>query len=73
MKKHDKKKKKKMSEEEDEALEDIEEDVNALFGGEELILKSFKEKARVIFEAAINSKITEIKKTLEIQYMKNSR
>jgi hypothetical protein len=46
---------------------DIEEDVNALLGGEELS-EEFKEKAKVIFEAALNSKITEIQEALEIQY-----
>jgi len=46
---------------------DIEEDVNALLGGEELS-EEFKEKARVIFEAALTSKIKEIQETLEIQY-----
>ena len=55
---------------EEEALEDgvdIEEDVNALLGGEELS-EEFKEKARVIFEAALNSKISEIQEALELQY-----
>jgi len=46
---------------------DIEEDVNALLGGEELS-EEFKEKARVIFEAALTSKIKEIQETLEVQY-----
>ena len=46
---------------------DIEEDVNALLGGEELS-EEFKEKAKVIFEAAINAKITEIKNSLEEQH-----
>jgi len=57
-----------VSEEEvtEEAI-DIEEDVNALLGGEELS-EEFKEKARVIFEAALTSKIKEIQETLEIQY-----
>jgi len=57
---------------EDESVEktseyDIEEDVNALLGGEELS-EGFKEKAKTIFEAAINSKIAEIKEALEVQY-----
>ena len=54
---------------EDEVTEeiDIEEDVNALLGGEELS-EEFKEKARVIFEAALTSKIKEIQESLEIQY-----
>ena len=46
---------------------DIEEDVNALLGGEELS-EEFKEKAKTIFEAAINAKVAEIKETLEAQY-----
>jgi len=46
---------------------DIEEDVNALLGGEELS-EEFKEKAKTIFEAAINAKVAEIKETLEVQY-----
>jgi len=46
---------------------DIEEDVNALLGGEELS-EEFKEKAKVIFEAALNSKVKEIQETLELQY-----
>ena len=45
----------------------IEEDVNALLGGEELS-EEFKEKAKVIFEAAITAKLTEIQATLEEQY-----
>ena len=55
---------------EEEVLDDgidIEEDVNALLGGEELS-EEFREKAKVIFEAALNSKIKEIQETLEAQY-----
>ena len=55
------------SEEVTEETVDIEEDVNALLGGEELS-EEFKEKARVIFEAALTSKIREIQETLEVQY-----
>ena len=55
------------SEEVTEETVDIEEDVNALLGGEELS-EEFKEKARVIFEAALTSKIKEIQETLELQY-----
>jgi len=55
------------SSEDDVEEVDIEEDVNALLGGEELS-EEFREKARVIFEAALNSKIKEIQETLEIQY-----
>ena len=45
----------------------IDDDVNALLGGEELS-EEFKEKAKVIFEAALNSKVKEIQETLEVQY-----
>ena len=52
--------------EEEEVLEtyDMEDDVNALLGGEELS-EEFKEKAKTIFEAAINSKVSEIKARLD--------
>jgi hypothetical protein len=43
---------------------DIEEDVNALLGGEELS-EEFREKAKTIFEAAVTAKVSEIKKRLE--------
>jgi hypothetical protein len=69
-KKENSKKKSKKSEEDDEDMKegfDIEEDVNALLGGEELS-EGFKEKAKVIFEAALKSKIGEIKEALEVQY-----
>ena len=46
---------------------DIDEDVNALLGGEELS-EEFREKAKIIFEAALNSKVKEIQEALEIQY-----
>ena len=46
---------------------DIEEDVNALLGGEDLS-EEFKEKARTIFEAALKSKIAEATEVLESQY-----
>ena len=46
---------------------DIEEDVNALLGGEELS-EEFREKAKVVFEAALNSKVAEIQEALEVQY-----
>jgi hypothetical protein len=45
----------------------MEEDVNALLAGEELS-EEFQEKARTIFEAAINSKVAGIKEELEQQY-----
>ena len=54
--------------EEEETVEyNVEEDVNALLGGEELS-EEFKEKAKTIFEAAINAKVAEIKEGLEAQY-----
>jgi hypothetical protein len=46
---------------------DIEEDVNALLGGEELS-EDFKAKAKTIFEAAITAKVAEVKEALEAQY-----
>jgi hypothetical protein len=46
---------------------DIEEDVNALLEGEELS-EEFQEKARTIFEAALRTKVSEIKETLENHY-----
>ena len=46
---------------------DIEEDVNALLEGEELS-EEFQEKARTIFEAAIKSKVSEIKENLQTAY-----
>ena len=54
-------------EEETVAEYDVEEDVNALLGGEELS-EDFKEKAKTIFEAAINAKVAGIKEELEAQY-----
>jgi hypothetical protein len=46
---------------------DMDEDVNALLGGEELS-EEFREKAKVVFEAALNSKVKEIQDVLESQY-----
>jgi hypothetical protein len=56
-------------EEEDEMKEeyDVEEDVNALLAGEDLS-EEFQEKARTIFEAAIRSKVAEIKEELQSSY-----
>jgi len=57
-------------EEGDEVVEeqyDIEEDVNALIEGEELS-EEFKEKAKTIFEAAIISRVNQVKESLEAQY-----
>jgi len=73
-----KKGKKKDEDEEDEEDEDdeeegmkeefdIEEDVNALLEGEDLS-EEFQEKARTIFEAALVSKVYDIKEALEKQY-----
>ena len=60
--------KKKMKKEESEVEEyNIEDDVNALLGGEELS-EDFKAKAKTIFEAAINSKVAEIRATIEEEY-----
>jgi len=60
--------KKKMKKEEAEVEEyNIEDDVNALLGGEELS-EDFKAKAKTIFEAAINSKVAEIRATIEEEY-----
>jgi hypothetical protein len=46
---------------------DIEEDVKALLEGEDLS-EEFQEKAKTIFEAAINSKVAQVQKSLEEQY-----
>jgi len=46
---------------------DIEADVNALLGGEELS-EEFREKAKTVFEAALNSKISELKEDLQASY-----
>ena len=54
-------------EEEVVAEYDIEEDVTALLQGEELS-EEFQEKARTIFETAINSKVAEVKESLEARY-----
>ena len=45
----------------------VEEDVNALLGGEELS-EEFKEKAKTIFEAAISAKVASIKEEIEAEY-----
>lgn len=47
----------------------IEEDVNALLSGEDLS-EEFREKAKVIFEASINAKITDIENQLNEEYEK---
>jgi hypothetical protein len=70
-KSHRKKMSKKEEEKEDEKEMDedfdIDDDVNALVEGEELS-EEFKDKAKVIFEAALRSKVSEIKENLEYQY-----
>lgn len=53
--------------EDDEEEFDIEEDVNALLYGEDLS-EEFQEKARVIFESALRSKVNEIREAFEVQY-----
>jgi len=59
-----------VDEEVEETVEeyDVDEDVNALLGGEELS-EEFKEKAKVIFEAAINAKVATVKEELEAKYV----
>ena len=72
-KKGKKKSKKDAKDEEDDEDEevtedfDIEDDVNALLDGEELS-EEFQLKARTIFEAALRSKVSEIKESIEDQY-----
>ena len=59
----------KEDEEDEDVTEDfdIEDDVNALLDGEELS-EEFQLKARTIFEAALRSKVSEIKESIEDQY-----
>ena len=60
--------KKKMKKEDTEVEEyNMEDDVNALLGGEELS-EEFKAKAKTIFEAAINAKVAEIRATIEEEH-----
>ena len=47
----------------------VDEDISALIAGEELS-EEFQEKARTIFEAAIKSKVSEVKAELQEQYEK---
>ena len=56
-----------VAEEETVSEYDIEEDVNALLGDEELS-EEFKDKAKLIFESAVKSKVSEVKEQLEAQY-----
>ena len=46
---------------------DIDDDVNALLGGQELS-EEFREKAKTIFEAALKSKVTELREAMESHY-----
>ena len=62
----DSKKGKKKEEEMEESFQ-IEDDVNALLGGEELS-EEFKEKAKIIFEAALKSKVNEIREAVAAEY-----
>ena len=45
----------------------IEDDVNALLGGEELS-EEFREKAKLVFETALGAKVAEVKEALEAKY-----
>ena len=54
---------------EEEVTLNVEEDLAALFGGEELS-EEFQEKARTIFEAAVNSKVNEIQEAMTEEYEK---
>ena len=58
--------------EEEEVVEeapsiDIEEDLSALFGGEELS-EEFQNKARTIFEAVVTAKVTAVQEEMAAQY-----
>ena len=53
---------------EEETVEiDIEADVNALLGGEELS-EEFREKAKTVFEAALQSKVNELAEGMQAKY-----
>ena len=59
--------------EEEEVVEEdvdsiIDEDVNALLSGEEELSEEFREKAKLVFEAALHAKTKEIQSTLEEHY-----
>ena len=60
-----------VSEEEvkEEPTVNVEEDLSALFGGEELS-EEFQEKAKTIFEAAVNSKVNVVKEEMSAEYEK---
>jgi hypothetical protein len=53
--------------EETSATVDIEEDLAALFGGEELS-EEFQDKARTIFEAVVTAKVTEVQEAMAAEY-----
>ena len=46
---------------------DIDDDVNALLGGQELS-EEFREKAKTIFEAALKSKVAELREAMDAHY-----
>jgi hypothetical protein len=59
--------------EEEEVVEEdvdsiIDEDVNALLSGEEELSEEFKEKAKLVFEAALHAKTKEIQSVMEEHY-----
>ena len=56
-----------VTEEETVAEYDMEEDVNALLGGEDLS-EEFKAKAKTIFEAAINAKVAAVKEEIQTEF-----
>ena len=60
-----------VSEEEvkEEPTVNVEEDLAALFGGEELS-EEFQTKAKTIFEAAVNSKVNVVKEEMSAEYEK---
>ena len=55
-------------EEESNVDEIIDEDVNALLSGEDDLSEEFREKAKLVFEAALHAKTKEIQSTLEEHY-----
>ena len=55
--------------EEETPTVNVEEDLAALFGGEELS-EEFQEKAKTIFEAAVNSKVNVVKEEMSAEYEK---
>ena len=60
------------TEETEEVIEntiDVEEDINALVSGEELS-EEFKDKAKVIFESALKTKIAEVEESFQEAYTK---